>query len=119
MAGGFGLPSTGPAPGGGPSARQIPAEVDLEPRDPIAVEAEDLGVASSAAVGAPELVRDDHLVARLDHPHELVLGALSGPGPAALEVAVAIELRVGRAGEAEALAQMLLEKLRSPAAKAA
>ena len=46
----------------------VPAEVDLDPADLVAVEPEDLGVAKSAAVRLGGLVGDDHLVVRFEEP---------------------------------------------------
>src|SRR5918992_2964511 len=94
-----------------PALLQVPAEVDLGAHDPVlVVECEHLGVPSPAAAGGVALVGDDHLVARLDQADEVEALAPPRPGPAALEVAVAVELGVGRGGEQEVVAQALLEE---------
>ena len=48
-------------------------------------------------VGARALIRDDHLVAGLDETYELERVTRPSTGPAALEVAVAVEKRTGGA----------------------
>src|SRR6185437_5802666 len=91
--------------------REVPAEVDLGPHDPVvAVEGQHLGVAPTTPVGTAELVGDDHLVASPNQADEVERLALCRAGPAALEPAVAVQLRVGRTGEAEVLAQPLFEE---------
>src|SRR3954453_14303571 len=77
------------------SLLQVPAEVDLHAYDPVlVVERDDLGVPSPRASGGGGLVGDDHLVARLDEPDKIETVSTPRPGPAPLEVAIAVELRV-------------------------
>jgi len=90
---------------------EVPAEVDLGTGDLVlVVEGKDLGVPSPAAAGDVAFVGDHHLVARLDQSDEIEVLAPPRPGPAPLEVAVTVELRVGRGGEEEVIAQALLEE---------
>src|SRR5262249_40287052 len=89
---------------------QVPAEVDLHLRDPLAVEREDLGVAAAAAVAVGQLVGDDHLPAGLHHPHEADALARSGARPPAIEVAGAVEPDVERAREPEPLGEAPLDR---------
>jgi hypothetical protein len=90
---------------------EVPAEVDLGADDLVlVVEGKDLGVPCPAAAGDVAFVGDDDLVARLDQPDEIEVLAPAGPGPATLEVAVTVELRVRRCGEEEVIAQALLEE---------
>lgn len=90
---------------------QVPAEIDLRAGDLVfVVEGQDLGVPSSAAAGDVGLVGDDHLIARLDQPDELEVLTPPRRGPAPLEVAVTVELRVRRGGEEEVVAQSLFEE---------
>jgi hypothetical protein len=90
---------------------EVPAEVDLGTDDLVlVVEGENLGVSSPTAPGDVAFVGDDHLVARLDQPDELEMLAPASPGPATLEEAVTVELRVRWRGEDEVIAQALLEE---------
>ena len=90
---------------------EVPAEVDLGADDLVlVVEGKDLGVPCPAAAGDVAFVGDDDLVARLDQPDEIEVLAPAGPGPATLEVAVTVELRVRRCGEEEVIVQALLEE---------
>ena len=90
---------------------EVPAEVDLGTGDPVlVVEAKNLSVSSPPAPGDVAFVGDHHLVARLDQPDELEVLAAAGPGPATLEVAVAVELRVRWGGKDEVIAQALFEE---------
>ena len=74
---------------------EVPAEVDLGTDDLVlVVEGEYLGVPSPPARGDIAFIGDDYLVTGLDHPDKLELLAAAGPGPATLEVAVTVELRV-------------------------
>ena len=74
---------------------EVPAEVDLGTDDLVlAVEGEYLGVPSPPAGGDTAFIGDDHLVTGLDQPDKLEVLAAAGPGPATLEVAVTVELRV-------------------------
>src|SRR4051812_6525055 len=78
------------------SLLQVPAEVDLHAYDPVlVVKRDDLGVPPPPASGGGGLVGDDHLVARLDQPDKIEALSTPRPGPAPLEVAIAVELRVG------------------------
>src|SRR5205807_6743640 len=94
---------------GTPRSRQLPAEVDLGPADLLALEGEHLGVAKAAPIGPRALVRDDYLIACLEQAREPVLLDASGVGPAALEVARAVDVHVGGGEEFEVLAQELIE----------
>jgi hypothetical protein len=90
---------------------EVPAEVDLGAGDLVlVVKGNDLGVPSPAAAGDVALIGDDYLVARLDQPDDIEVLAPPRPGPATLKVAVTIELRVGRGGEEEVIAQAVLEE---------
>jgi len=89
----------------------VPAEVDLGTDDLVlVVEREDLGIPPSAAAGGVAFVGDDHFIARLDQPDETEFLVTPCAGPAPLEVAVAVQLRVGRSGELEVIAEALLEE---------
>src|SRR5262249_54419587 len=92
----------------------VPAEVDLDPRDPITVEGEDLGVPAAPAIGPDELVGHDHLVARFDQA--LDVDPLSAPrsGPALLEEAGSIEARIRGAREDQLVSEVPLEEVPVP-----
>src|SRR5215207_10481053 len=90
---------------------EIPAEVDLDPPDLVAVEGEHLGVAAPAPVRALQLVGDDDLVAGLDQADDVDPLPLPRAGPAALEEAPPIEVRIGRAREGQVFCEVLLEEL--------
>src|SRR5439155_16978655 len=94
---------------GTPRSRLLPAEVDLGLADLLALEGEHLGIAKAAPVGPRAFVRDDHLLARLEQARELVVLDAGGVGPAALEVARAVDAHVGGAEEREVVAQELIE----------
>jgi hypothetical protein len=59
-------------------------------------------------VGLCQLVGHDHLVARVDQPHEVVSGSASGAGPAAGEETIPIEPDIEGAGEREVVGQQAL-----------
>ena len=90
---------------------EVPAEVHLGTGDLVSVvEGENLGVPSPPTAGGVGLICDDHLVARLDQPDELEVLAAAGAGPAALEVAVTVELWVRWRREEKVVAEPLLEE---------
>src|ERR1700709_2926378 len=97
-----------------PPRVEVPAEIDLHLDDPIASESQHLGIAKATAVGPRRLVGDDHLVARLDRPHEVEVAQIPGVGTAPLEVALAAQLRVGRAVEDEVGCEKTLADLALP-----
>jgi hypothetical protein len=86
-------------------ALDVPTEVHLGTRDPIAVKHEDLGVAPSASVAPRHLVRHDHFVPSPYQPNEFELLSLSGARPAALETAHAIQLNIDWTREPEIVGQ--------------
>lgn len=92
----------------------VPAEVDLGPRQAIFRESEDLGVAEAPPVDFGGLVGDEDLVTVLDQAHEVERRDRLGVGPAALEVGLAVEPRVGRAEEARSSATRRSTASRSP-----
>src|SRR5204863_4761105 len=95
-----------------PPGSELPAEVDLDPGDLVVlVEREDLGVRAAAALRPAQLIGDDHLVSQLDEPHEVEALTPAGAGPAALEVAVAVELWIRGGGEGEVGGEVPLEHL--------
>ena len=97
---------------------EVPAEVDLDPGDLVlVVKGQNLRVPSPPTTGGAGLIGDDYLVARLNQPDELEVLAAAGAGPATLEVAVTVELRVRRRREEKVIAQALLEEAPVPGCK--
>src|SRR5277367_4316950 len=86
--------SVGPGGAVRPSV-EVPAEVHLDAADLRSTEGEDLGVAKARAVDPRRLVGDDDLVPAGDQALELEGLELAGVGPAALEVALAVDRDVG------------------------
>ncbi|QEC49523.1 hypothetical protein FSW04_19415 [Baekduia soli] len=90
---------------------EVPAEVDLDAADRVAVEAEDLGVAKPRPVVAGGLVGHEDLVVDRGEADEVEGGGGVGVGPAALEVGVAVDADVRRRREPEAGGEMALDEI--------
>src|SRR3954466_14411863 len=91
------------------SCRHVPAEVDLCAGDLVPIEGQDLCVASPRPVAARALIGDDHLVAGFHETLEIERLIWARTGPTSLEVAIAVEQRIRRRGEPEALAEQPLD----------
>src|SRR5262249_2867597 len=88
----------------------VPAEIDLDLDDPAVTYRHDLGVAEAAAVLPLTFVGDEDAIAVGHEVDEIKRSDASAVRPAALEIGVAVDAVVERAGEVEVVGDQRLDR---------